>query len=112
MQAHNEKMKNLQCRDIQRMFIPFMDDELNIKELKEFTSHIHECKDCREEYDIYYTVIMGMRYLESDNNKTEFKINSEQKLEDAEDYLFKYKILQTEKIVLFVVICIGVILVL
>ena len=55
-------------------------------------------------------MIMGMRYLESDNSKTEFKIDSEQKLKSAEDYLIKYRILYAEKIILFIVICIGAII--
>ncbi len=57
-------------------------------------------------------MIMGMRYLESDNNITELEINSEQRIREAEDYLFQYKILQAEKIILFVVLCIGLVLLL
>ncbi len=89
-----------------------INDELNHKELKEFLAHIRQCKDCQEEYDIYYTMIMGMRYLESDNNKTELEIDSEQRIREAEDYLLQYKILQAEKIILFVVLCIGLVLLL
>lgn len=66
----------MQCKDVQSKFIPFIDDELNYKELKEFLEHIRQCKNCYEEYDFYYTMITGMRYLESDNNKTELKIDS------------------------------------
>jgi len=102
----------MQCKDVQSKFIPFINDELNQKELKEFLVHIHQCKDCYEEYDIYYTMIMGMRYLESDNNKTELKIDSGQKIKETEDYLLQYKILQCEKIVLLVVLCIGLVLLL
>lgn len=102
----------MQCKDVQSKFIPFINDELNQKELKEFLGHIHQCKDCYEEYDIYYTMIMGMRYLESDNNKTELKIDSGQKIKETEDYLLQYKILQCEKIILLVVLCIGLVLLL
>ena len=102
----------MQCKEVQGKFIPFINDELNQKELKEFLAHIRQCKDCQEEYDIYYTMIMGMRYLESDNNKTELEIDSEQRIREAEDYLLQYKILQAEKIILFVVLCIGLVLLL
>ena len=102
----------MQCKEAQSKFIPFINDELNQKELKEFLCHIHQCKDCHEEYDIYYTMIMGMRYLESDNNKIELEIDSEQRIRQAEEYLLQYKILQCEKIVLFVVLCIGLVLLL
>lgn len=102
----------MQCKEVQSKFIPFINDELNHKELKEFLAHIHQCKDCQEEYDIYYIMIMGMRYLESDNSKTELEIDSEQRIREAEDYLLQYKILQAEKIILFVVLCIGLVLLL
>jgi len=102
----------MQCKEVHGKFIPFINDELNHKELKEFLAHIRQCKDCQEEYDIYYTMIMGMRYLESDNNKTELEIDSEQRIREAEDYLLQYKILQAEKIILFVVLCIGLVLLL
>ena len=57
-------------------------------------------------------MIMGMRYLESDKNKTELKIDSGQKIREVEDYLLQYKILQCEKIILLVVLCIGLVLLL
>ncbi len=102
----------MDCRDIQKMFIPFINEELSIKDLGKFLEHIDRCRDCREEYDIYYTMIMGMRYLESENNKTEFKINSEQKLREAEEHILKHKLFQIGKVVLLIIICVAVIIVL
>jgi len=66
----------MQCKEVQSKFIPFINDELNHKELKEFLAHIRQC------------------------------------IREAEDYLFQYKILQAEKIILFVVLCIGLVLLL
>lgn len=102
----------MQCKDVQSKFIPFINNELEYKELKEFLEHIRQCENCHEEYDFYYTMIMGMRYLENDNNKTEFQIDSEQQLNEAEHYILQYKILQGEKIVLLIAICIGIVLIL
>lgn len=100
----------MKCKEVQSKYIPFIDDKLSIRELEEFLEHLKTCKNCREEYDIYYTMIMGMRYLESDNSRAEFKINSEQKLQSAEDYLVNYRILFAEKMLFFIVICIGAII--
>ena len=100
----------MKCKEVQSKYIPFIDDQLSIHELEEFLKHLRSCKNCREEYDIYYTMIMGMRYLESDSSKTKFTIDSEQKLKSAEDYLIKYRILYAEKILIFIVICIGAII--
>ena len=98
------------CKDIQKLFIPFIDDKLSVSDLDAFLNHMNTCKECREEYDIYYTVIMGMRYLDERQNISEFKLDSAQKLRSAADYLFKYRILRLEKYILLAVLCIGVVL--
>lgn len=102
----------MDCKEVQKWYIPFIDDKLDVKELDAFLQHMEKCRDCREEYDIYYTMIMGMRYLESDSAKVEEWVDSEEKLHFAQDYLTKYRILYIEKIVIFVVLCIGCLLLL
>ena len=102
----------MECKEIQKLFIPFIDDKLSVSDLAAFLDHMDTCKECREEYDIYYTVIMGMRYLDERQYISEFKLDSEQKLHSAADYLLKYRILLLEKYILLAVLCIGVILLL
>ena len=102
----------MECKEIQKLFIPFIDDKLSVSDLAAFLDHMDTCKECREEYDIYYTVIMGMRYQDERQNISEFKLDSEQKLHSAADYLLKYRILLLEKYILLAVLCIGVILLL
>ena len=102
----------MECKEIQKLFIPFIDDKLSVSDLSAFLDHMDTCKECREEYDIYYTVIMGMRYLDERQNISEFKLDSGQKLRSAADYLLKYRILLLEKYILLAVLCIGVILLL
>ena len=102
----------MECKEIQKLFIPFIDDKLSVSDLAAFLDHMDTCKECREEYDIYYPVIMGMRYLDERQNISEFKLDSEQKLHSAADYLLKYRILLLEKYILLAVLCIGVILLL
>ena len=102
----------MECKEIQKLFIPFIDDKLSVSDLAAFLDHMDTCKECREEYDIYYTVIMGMCYLDERQNISEFKLDSEQKLHSAADYLLKYRILLLEKYILLAVLCIGVILLL
>ncbi len=100
----------MKCKELQEKFIPFIDDKLSISDLEAFLNHLESCKECKEEYDIYYTMIMGMRYLDEKENISHFRIDSEQKLHSAADYLMKYKILHIEKLLLLGVICMGVIL--
>ena len=58
----------MECKEIQKLFIPFIDDKLSVSDLAAFLDHMDTCKECREEYDIYYTVIMGMHYLDERQN--------------------------------------------
>jgi hypothetical protein len=97
----------MDCKELQKKFIPFIDDKLSISELEEFLHHVNQCRECREEYDIYYTMIMGMRYLDESQNISVFKLDSEQKLKSASDYLIKYRILRVQKYILFIVLCLG-----
>lgn len=99
----------MKCKEIQKLFIPFIDDRLSVKELEAFLEHMETCRDCREEYEIYYTMIMGMRYLEEDGAKDNWT-DPWEKLYYAQDYLKKYRILRWEKTAILVMLCIGCIL--
>lgn len=103
------KRKMWSCMETQKHVIPFIDDKLSISDLDAFLYHMEHCPDCKEEYDVYYTMLMGMRFLESDNMSA-LKMDSEQKLLSAEDYLYKYKIKFIAKILCFVLLCVGMIL--
>ena len=93
------KRKMWSCMETQKHVIPFIDDQLSISDLDAFLYHMEHCPDCKEEYDVYYTMLMGMRFLESDNMSA-LKM----------DYLYKYKIKFIAKILCFVLLCVGMIL--
>ena len=102
----------MDCKELQKLFIPFIDDQLSISELDAFLHHMESCQECREEYDIYYTMIMGMRYLDERQNISELKFDSEQKLRRAADYLLKYRIFRIGKYVILALVCIAAMLLL
>ncbi|MDD7402315.1 MAG: zf-HC2 domain-containing protein [Butyribacter sp.] len=99
----------MECREVQKKYIPFIDDMLSVKDLEAFLAHMDACPDCREEYDVYYTMIMGVRYLD-DNIKSTDWVSSDRKLEYARQYLHKYRIRKLEKFILFAAMCIGIVL--
>lgn len=102
----------MDCKEVQKKYIPFIDDMLSIEDLSLFLEHMKHCHDCREEYEIYYTMLMGVRYLEDDNVKGTDWVSSDRKLEYAMDYLKKYRILRMEKFILFIMECVGIVLML
>ena len=95
----------MDCKEMQEKYIPFIDNELSVKELEAFLCHLEECQDCREEYDIYYTLIMGTRYLEDDSARG--WVDSGEKLQIAHDDLRMYRFLRWGKITALVILCIG-----
>ena len=100
----------MECKEIQQKYIPFIDDKLSKRELDAFLHHMEECPDCKEEYDIYYTMIMGMRYLKEDNRKSSDWVSSDEKLRYAQEYLRHFRIMRVQKLLLLVILCIAVIL--
>ncbi|MGN0152815.1 MAG: anti-sigma factor family protein [Lachnospiraceae bacterium] len=53
------------CLEAQSKIIAYIDNNLEKDEKVDFLKHIQGCKDCKEELDIYYTMIEGMRQLDS-----------------------------------------------
>lgn len=96
----------MDCKKAQNSIMPFIDDKLDVRDLAAFLQHLETCDNCREEYDVYYTMIAGMRYLEGENAEA-FNFDSWQKLQSAEDYLVKYNLILASKVMVFILMCIG-----
>lgn len=48
------------CKDIQKMIVPFAKGTLSLKNEENFVKHLEFCEDCREEFEIYYIVAYGL----------------------------------------------------
>lgn len=48
----------------------FINHKLNEADEKAFIEHIRSCKDCREELEIYYIMLIGMRQLDEGEELT------------------------------------------
>jgi hypothetical protein len=71
----------LTCREAEKMVMPYIEDRLSDEEMEEFLRHIHSCKECREELEIYYTVLHGLRQLDDDTGD----YDADQALEESLD---------------------------
>lgn len=52
------------CLEAQSKIIAYIDHNLERDEKQDFLKHIQCCNDCKEELNIYYTMIQGMRQLD------------------------------------------------
>lgn len=71
------------CLEAQSMITAFIDDNLDDEQLTEFIHHMRNCPDCKEELEVYYTLIVGMKQL--DNNE-KLSNNFAQELEKKLSY--------------------------
>ena len=71
------------CKKVQKMIGKFDHGQLDIKQEEFFIQHVESCKDCREEFEIYYIVAYGL----SEDENTVAVAKCYQKL--VEQYDFK-----------------------
>lgn len=82
----------MKCVEAQKKIESFVNDKLSKKDLERFLEHMESCEACKEEYEIYYTLITGMHLLEEESIAGNFYLNANEKLWYAKDYLVKYRI--------------------
>lgn len=94
------------CLDVEKKMTKFVNQELELAELQEFTRHIKNCDACKEYLEVYYILFMGMKLLDSDKeNYSDFHIDFEKMLKTAEETIRTKKIRKIQKkaaILLFV----------
>lgn len=74
------------CLEAQSNILSFVEKKLPEDKKIEFVRHIRHCNNCREELEIYYTLIVGMRKL--DNNEElslDFKNRLDEELSRVEN---------------------------
>lgn len=95
------------CFEAQSNIMAFIDKKLPDDEVTEFVRHVKHCPNCSEELEIYYTLIVGMR--EVDTGK-ELSLNFKKDLETELDRIdSRYKNVKRAKVSTFSVVCIAVV---
>lgn len=86
----------MNCLEAQSKIISYIDDDLEDQELKSFILHMQSCKDCMEELELHYILIVGTKQMDEGGNITsDFlkelheKLNTQLKLVRKKEYFFK-----------------------
>ena len=91
----------MNCLEAQSKIIAFIDNKLPDDELKEFIKHIKSCDNCAEELEIYYTLIVGTRQLDNEQNlSSNFKNELNEKLDEEFNRMTTVKRIATSTIVI------------
>ncbi|ADL04462.1 anti-sigma factor family protein [Lacrimispora saccharolytica] len=75
------------CKEAERLVMPYIKDELTDEELGEFLTHMESCTECREELEIYFTVDVGIRQLDSETGNYNIKGTLEAAIEQSRQRL-------------------------
>lgn len=80
------------CLEAQSNIMAFIDGKLSDAEVVDFVRHMQNCKNCSEELEIYYTLIVGMRKLDNNEDLPQnFKSLLNEDLENAKSKVQKAK---------------------
>ena len=63
----------MDCKKTESLVMPYIRNELTDEDLEGFLEHIETCENCREELEIYYTVDVGIRQLDTDTGSYNIK---------------------------------------
>lgn len=101
----------MNCLEAQSKIIAYIDDDLEDQELKSFILHVQSCKDCMEELELHYILIVGTKQMDEGGNITsDFlkelheKLNSQLKEVRKKEYFFK-KITFAISLVFLLIVC-------
>lgn len=96
------------CNEAQRYITPFINDELEPDKIEGFLNHVERCSECREELEVYYTLLNGMKQLnEEENLPNDFHQAFLHKMRKEEDAIVIRKLQYLRKrFLLLLVICV------
>lgn len=70
------------CKEAEKMIPLFLEDSLDVDDLRNFMEHMDKCEDCKEELTIQFLVLEGMARLE-DGNVFDLQNELKLRMEDA-----------------------------
>lgn len=75
----------MNCKEAQRLLVPYINGELTEKEEEEFVRHIRRCPECYEELEVYSTVFAGIRQLDGAEEEINYRTLVEDSLANSEE---------------------------
>lgn len=73
----------MECREAERLVMPYIQDELTDQELEDFLEHIETCPACQEELEIYFMVALGLKQLDEGTGSFNMKWEMAEVLEES-----------------------------
>jgi len=101
----------MDCKMANRLIRPYIDQELDLETVDAFLRHIRNCKECREEFEIYFTVQVAIDNLNRDRFQTyDLKGQFEDEVRLMQEYIRHRHVVRAIKDVLLVIAGVGIVL--
>ena len=88
------KSEKRTCYEVQHSIKDYLQEEMNLPDAAAFVKHVRSCPACREELEEYYafsSALMQLEALDEGEEKGNFFINIEKRLERTELTEIRYK---------------------
>lgn len=56
----------MECFEVDTKLIAYLDHSLENEELQAFLKHLEKCPECREEVELFFTLMEGLKQMEED----------------------------------------------
>jgi hypothetical protein len=95
----------MNCIDVQRLIMPFINDELDMEQLEYFVHHVNSCPDCMEELEVYYVLLAGMKQLDEDKElSNDFHQDLMNILRQTDERIIHFKFLHIRKRIILIIL--------
>lgn len=95
----------MNCIDIQRLILPFINKKLDLNQLEEFIHHVNSCPNCMEELEVYYVLLEGMKQLDEDKElSNNFHEDLKNLIRESDDRILHDKFLHIRKRIILIII--------
>ncbi len=98
----------MECQEVERLVMPYIQDELSDQELEDFLEHVESCPDCQEELEIYFTVALGLRQLDEESGSYNIKGEMEEALEASRQRVRLTRLVKITRYAVTTLACLGV----
>ncbi|MDO4942874.1 MAG: zf-HC2 domain-containing protein [Lachnospiraceae bacterium] len=98
----------MECFEVDTKIISYLEHALDDHELQEFLEHLNECEDCRNEVELYFTLIEGLNQMDEDeiqvfDFRTEFQKQRKERLKEV-ILRKRYRSLADHFVLIFVIV--------
>ena len=103
-----KKQEPLSCAAAQAKIMDYINENLTLQETEQFLQHILHCDECKEELGVYYTIMTGMKKLDTDENiNMDFTTELKRKIKKSEEKILRYKRSKITRRLLFLALIVG-----